>query len=150
MGDHLPDLHEANLLTMTSGQAKAIEDSEKSLDIHDEMLLRALGMSAKPTINNDLHIYVVGSSKFQPRSLEETGATVSRRHTGLKMIQLEDIGWRKQVAKEVARVKPDLLVFAYEDLADCTELSPDASAWAKELLVAGGAKEVCVCARQCR
>ena len=101
-------------------------------------------MSAKPTINNDLHIYVVGSSKFQPRSLEETGATVSRRHTGLKMIQLEDIGWRKQVAKEVARVKPDLLVFAYEDLADCTELSPDASAWAKELLVAGGAKEVCV------
>ena len=73
-------------------------------------------MSAKPTINNDLHIYVVGSSKFQPRSLEETGATVTRRHTGLKMIQLEDIGWRKQVAKEVARVKPDLLVFVYEDL----------------------------------
>ena len=60
---------------------------------------------------------------------------MSGRHTGLKMIQLEDIGWRKQVAKEVARVK--FLVFVYEDLADCTELSP-------ELLVAGGAKEVCV------
>ena len=99
-------------------------------------------MSAKPTINNDLHIYVVGSSKFQPR--RDWSYCVPTTHwpkddpvRGHRVAQAGGQGSSKGQTR--------LARFCLRRPADCTELLPDASAWAKELLAAGGAKEVCAC-----
>ena len=107
----MPNLYSSTLRVMTAGQGKSYEDSAKNLDKHDEMLLKALnvpgtGMAA----TKDLNIYAIASSDFQPGSLEGTGASVTVRHPGYKMDIIEDDGWRRQISKEIARKKVDLLL----------------------------------------
>ena len=138
----LPDLSGSRLKVMSTNLAKSFEDSSKNLGTHDEMLFRALGLQSTGD-HNDLKIYVLANSSFQPGSLERTGATVMVRHPGHKMILLEDIGWTKQISKEIAKVQPDLLLLAYEGLEDCTELSPTAQSFLDNL-AACAAKEVLV------
>ena len=101
---------------MTSGENKTTSN--------DEMLCRAIGMDS--AAENDLSIYMIASSDFQPGSLEKIGARCNVRRLGHRMILLEDIGWQQQVAKEVDRLQPDLLVVFFEGLGDCTEFSPTA------------------------
>ena len=138
----LPDLSGSRLKVMSTNLAKSYEDSSKNLGTHDEMLFRALGLQSTGD-HRDLKIYVLANSSFQPGSLERTGATVMVRHPGHKMILLEDIGWTKQISKEIAKVQPDLLLLAYEGLGDCTELSPTAQSFL-DSLTACAAKEVLV------
>ena len=138
----LPDLSGSRLKVMSTNLAKSFEDSSKNLGTHDEMLFRALGLQSTGD-HSDLKIYVLANSSFQPGSLERTGATVMVRHPGHKMILLEDIGWTKQISKEIAKVQPDLLLLAYEGLEDCTELSPAAQSFL-DSLTACAAKEVLV------
>ena len=48
------------------------------------------------------------------------------------MILLEDIGWQKQISKEIARIRPDLLLLVYS-LEDQDGLSEQAQTWLKSL-----------------
>ena len=96
----LPDLSGSRLKVMSTNLAKSYEDSSKNLGTHDEMLFRAVGLQSTGD-HSDLKIYVLANSSFQPGSLERTGATVMVRHPGHKMILLEDIGWTKQILKEI-------------------------------------------------
>ncbi|CAE7418365.1 GIP [Symbiodinium sp. CCMP2592] len=138
----LPDLSGSKLKVMPTSLAKSFEDSSKNLGTHDEMLFRALGLQSTGD-HSDLKIYVLANSSFQPGSLERTGATVMVRHPGHKIILLEDIGWTKQISKEIAKVQPDLLLLVYEGLEDCTELSPAAQSFL-DGFAACAAKEVLV------
>ena len=127
---------------MTSGQALKFEDSSKSLGHHDEVLYRALGLKGN-FLQKFLKVFVLASSFFQPGAFELTGAKVTVRHPGYKMSLLEDVGWTKQISKEIAKEQPDLVLLTYEGLGDCTELSPVAQEFLGRLAT-GPAKEVCV------
>ena len=62
------------------------------------------------------------------RVVEATGADITVRHPGYKMDLIEDDGWRRQISKEIARKKVDLLLLVYS-LEDTTSLTGAAQDW---------------------
>ena len=93
---------------------------------------QALGLPSVTTPGEAPTVFVLANAEFQPGSLERTGAKVIVRHPGYRMILLEDIGWQKQISKEIARIRPDLLLLVYS-LEDQDGLSEQAQTWLKSL-----------------
>ncbi|CAE7211787.1 RE1 [Symbiodinium sp. CCMP2592] len=113
VGGMLPDLMASDLKVMKKETGKMFEDSCKNLNTHDDLLMQALGLPSVAITGEPPTIFALASSEFQPGSLERTGAKVIVRHPGYRMILLEDIGWQKQISKEIAKIRPDLLLLVY-------------------------------------
>ena len=132
VGGELPDLYASELKVMRKDQGKMFEDSSRNLSTQDDLLMQALGLPSVTTPGEAPTVFVLANAEFQPGSLERTGAKVTVRHPGYRMILLEDIGWQKQISKEIARIRPDLLLLVYS-LEDQDGLSEQAQTWLKSL-----------------
>ncbi|CAE7728714.1 RE1 [Symbiodinium sp. CCMP2592] len=132
VGGMLPDLMASDLKVMKKETGKMFEDSCKNLNTHDDLLMQALGLPSVAITGEPPTIYALANSEFQPGSLERTGAKVIVRHPGYRMILLEDIGWQKQISKEIAKIRPDLLLLVYS-LEDQVGLTPQVQTWLQSL-----------------
>ncbi|CAE7692632.1 RE1 [Symbiodinium sp. CCMP2592] len=132
VGGMLPDLMASDLKVMKKETGKMFEDSCKNLNRHDDLLMQALGLPSVAITGDPPTIFALASSEFQPGSLERTGAKVIVRHPGYRMILLEDIGWQKQISKEIAKIRPDLLLLVYS-LEDQVGLTPQVQTWLQSL-----------------
>ncbi|CAE7834664.1 unnamed protein product [Symbiodinium sp. CCMP2592] len=132
VGGMLPDLMASDLKVMKKETGKMFEDSCKNLNTHDDLLMQALGLPSVAITGDPPTIFALASSEFQPGSLERTGAKVIVRHPGYRMILLEDIGWQKQISKEIAKIRPDLLLLVYS-LEDQVGLTPQVQTWLQSL-----------------
>ncbi|CAE7200469.1 GIP [Symbiodinium sp. CCMP2592] len=132
VGGMLPDLMASDLKVMKKETGKMFEDSCKNLNTHDDLLMQALGLPSAAITGDPPTIFALANSEFQPGSLERTGAKVIVRHPGYRMILLEDIGWQKQISKEIAKIRPDLLLLVYS-LEDQVGLTLQVQTWLQSL-----------------
>ena len=105
------------------------EDASRHLEAQENLLYTSLEIPSYPQVTQKKCIFVIADESFQPRTLEESGMKVVRRHPCYG-----DPKWRAMISKETAKLKPDITVIVYKNMTDEEHADHSTHQWVSSLL----------------